>query len=290
MIALSNPLSIQIKHINALFIGIITFFWSYGYWINDVTVLMQKPFIYRQLSILSARFFMLFGMSFELASVIVMVISGVGFYLALRTLAQEFYDISQNEITVFLLVLLGMWLFIYFRKPYDLLTAWLFTLAFYYVKTDWQKYYILFPIICLNRETAFLLILVFFVYTLREWKLVWLFTILQIVVFGLITFLLRYIFSNYPGDSVWIVPMDNLMKFIQYPWQTLLHLSIGGLLMFLVFKGWKSKPRMLRISFLVMLPILTIMYLVCGQSFETRVFWEVYPVASLLILDTIIWR
>ena len=288
---LSKSSAIPIKYINAFIVGIVTFFWSYRYWDNDtVSVLLMKPFVYRQLSLLSAKFFMLLGASFEMALVIVMVISGIYFYFTIRALAQEYYDISQNEITIMLLVLLGMWLFIYFRKPYDLLTAWLFTLAFYYIQTDWNKYYLLFPIICINRETAFLLILVFFIHTLREWKLVKVFVLLQIIVFGLISFLLRYLLAGHPGNEVWIEPVENLMKFITHPWQTLLHLSIGGLLMILVYKGWKSKPRLLRIAFVTILPLLILLYLMCGQAFEVRIFWEVYPVTALLILDTLIWR
>ena len=53
--------------------------------------------------------------------------------------------------------------------------------------------------------------------------------------------------------------------------------------------GWRQKPVLLRHALLVLAPILLVVGLTVGQLDEIRAYYEVYPVVSLLVADTL-WR
>ena len=113
------------KHyLNFTLVAVVSFFWSYiyysgGLYPEDYT----RPFVYRQLVPLLARGIEFFGAPAGIALVVVMTVSGVGFYLALRKLAQEFYNLSDwQELYLVGGVLVSLMVMGAYRKPYDLMT------------------------------------------------------------------------------------------------------------------------------------------------------------------------
>lgn len=282
------------KHyLNFTLVAVVSFFWSYiyysgGLYPEDYT----RPFVYRQLVPLLARGIEFFGVPAGIALVVVMTVSGVGFYLALRKLAQEFYNLSDwQELYLVGGVLVSLMVMGAYRKPYDLMTALLFTLFFYYFWTDQKaKHLLVFAFSCVNRETTFLLVLFYVVYLFpmlkykrSRYEIVWM-SLSQIYLYVLITFAVRFILSDSVGSSLWVQPVENILKFADQPYRFLLYL-LGALgLMWWMSRGWEQKPEYLRYAFGLFAPILLVAHLIVGTAFELRIFWELAPLVIILSL------
>jgi hypothetical protein len=283
-----------------MIIGISTFQYAAIYWLGDAnlwqvelmaSLKLNKPWIYRQLVPMLARSIASLGIRIDLALVLVVTAAGVGFYLALRSLAFLFYKQDDKaEILIILLALLGMIIFGYERLPYDLMTASLFTLAFLYIaRGDSIRLLIIFTLACLNRETSFLMItflgMMAFarVEARNRWGLMFFMTLIYIVV----QLTLRIVFRENDGLSNWIEPALNLLRFKNHPVRTLAHASSTLVLLWLACKDWKQKPYFLRLALIAIGPPLVLLYLIFGQAFEVRVFWETFPILALLMLPTL---
>lgn len=273
--------------LNILFVAISTLVYASIYWLGNTHILegemSMKPFVYRQLVPILARIISSLGIRIDHAIIFVVVCSGVGFYLVLRELVFTYYPRNEmSEFLVVLSVLIGLFLFQEYRAYYDLMTAFLFTLALLFIaQGKLISYLLLFPLICLNRETAFLLTVFLLVYNKNIVAFVY-----QVAVWSLVRLSLSTVFSQYSG-AVWVEPVENLQKFIEnYP-TTILHLFIIVTILFLIMMDWKFKPRFFVILFTVFAPLLSLMYIVFGQAFEVRVFWEIYPVIVAMSLPTI---
>jgi len=286
------------KAMTAIEVAFVSFALSYGYWINSnqvgeyISLTLFKPFVYRQLMPMLARSLTWLGVPANWAIVLVMTSAGVAFYYALRALTLHFYPFSNGEqldLWVFALFVVGLSLFWFERLPSDWATAFLFTLAFLFLaQGKMLAYILLYPIVCLNRETAFLLTVFFLFYVHKVYvPLDVAIFIYQVVVWFAVRISLMIIFLHNGGLNAWISPLQNFQKFIAHPWHSLLHIVITVIILYLVLKGWKRKPLFLRTAFVVMAPLLLIMYWILGQPFEVRVFWEVYPAAALLMLPTL---
>jgi len=282
------------KHyLNFTLVAVVSFFWSYIYYAGglypeDYT----RPFVYRQLVPLLAGGMEFFGVPAGTALVVVMTVSGVGFYLALRKMAQEFYDLSnKQELCLVLGVLVSMLVMGAYRKPYDLMTALLFTLFFYYFWTEQNaKLIVVFALSCVNRETTFLLVLFYVVYLFpmykypqRGYEYIWM-SLSQIYLYVLITVAVRFILSDSVGSSLWVQPVENIMKFADQPYRFLLYLLGAMGLMWWMSRGWEQKPEYLRYAFGLFAPILLVAHLVVGTAFELRIFWELAPLVIILSL------
>lgn len=284
-------------YLNSLIVAVVSFLWSYiyyadGLWAEDYT----RPFVYRQLVPLLARWIEFLGVPCNVALIVVMTLSGVGFYLAMRVLATEFYSLN-GRLEIYLLVgtLASMLVLGIFRKPYDLMTACLFSLALYYIYTVrvWKYLLVLF-LSSMNRETSFLLILLSSVFWLPDFPFRrirevltsnWLKLVLsQLGIFLLVTFALRWVFAGTEGSDAWIEPTKNLLKFVHQTGRTILHLSVTGFLLWWMSRGWEHKSYYLRFAFGLFAPLLLLMYVVFGQAFEIRVFWEISPLVIILSL------
>jgi len=290
------------KLLGIVIIGISTFEYAAIYWLGDqnlwqVELLtsphLNKPWVYRQLvPILARGVASLLGIRIDLALVLVVTVSGIGFYFALRRLAalccyrkRKLDDTA--ELLIILLVVLGLVLFNYGRLPYDLMTAWLFTLAFRYIalgKDD--QLTIVFALACLNRETAFLLLLFMGMITIFSRER-FVFTLKLSLLFILIQAALHMVFRGNDGLEIWMQPELNLWRFIHQPARTLLHVAATVILLWIAAKDWDTKPGFLKLALNYIAPPLVLMYLIFGQAFETRVFWEVYPILALLMLPTL---
>jgi hypothetical protein len=292
---------------NTALVGIVTFWSSAIFWVGAVrqanelmSLTLFRPFVYRQLTFSVARLLTYAGVRADWALVFVMTIAGVGFYLALYQLILSFYPDTvygdRVEWTVLILTCLGLVIFSNERISYDMATAWFWTLALYYISSAQDRQYaVLFPLICLNRETAILL-LPLFVWTrviknFFGWQLGltlnWLMIFYQVMCFFLIQNMLHVLFSGNGGANAWIDPVHNLLKFANQPARTFLHLVVSACLLLLIFYGWYSKPLFLRWAFMLYAPIFTALYLVMGQAFEVRVLWEVYPAMAALMFPSL---
>lgn len=127
-----------------------------------VSLNQPRPFVYRQLVPMLARLLMSLHISAAWSLVIIVTLAGIGYYLALRKLAGRFYQLNdKNELLIVGLTIFTLPLLFNSQQVYDLPTAFLFTLSIYCLVTGAILAYLLvFAVACLNRETAFLLILV----------------------------------------------------------------------------------------------------------------------------------
>ena len=180
-----------------------------------------------------------------------------------------------------------MVVFFFQCKVYDLATALFSTLLLTWLaRGRLDLYHIVFPLACLNRETAFLLIFVFAAYGMsRMPRSTWIRSIVyQAAVFVVVRGLLIWIFSGSPGDPFWFRPVDNILMYVRTPIVSLAFFSGTGLVLWACLRGWEQKPELLRTAFLVMAPLLIIMYTMFGYTFEIRVFAEIFPVILGLAL------
>lgn len=278
-------------YLNSLIVAVVSFFWSYIYYAGGLHPEdYSRPFVYRQLVPLLARGIEFFGVPANVALVVVMTVSGVGFYLALRKLALQFYNLSnRQEIYLVVGVLVSMILLGEYRKPYDLMTALLFTVFFYCFRTNQKtKQLLVFALSCVNRETTILLVLFYVIYLFplrdsRRYEYVWM-SMSQAYLYILITFAVRFILSDTTGASLWIQPVENVLKFADQPYRLFLHLLGAISIMGWMSRGWKHKPEYLRCAFGLFAPILMVAYLTVCSAFEIRVFWEISPLVIILSL------
>lgn len=246
-------------------------------WITSTE--FTRPFVYRQLVPLIVRF-LSGAIRADVALILVVTLAGVGFYVSLRLLGLNFG--IQNELWALLVVLAGLSMFGDFRAAYDLMTAFLWTLALLFLfQNNKRNYAILFPILCLNRiETAILLIVLWVVFYRKDVMFVG----YQISVFVVMYAGLNLWFADNYGSSMWVEPMENINRFLANPLLTLCHLLVFASVMAMAIRNWNNKDLRLKTSFLVLLPVFFGLYLVFGQAFEVRVFWEVMPIIGAMIV------
>lgn len=293
------------KYLGALIIGLFSFYYAAVYWLGDSNLWqarlltsfdLNKPWVYRQLTPMLARLLAMVGIRVDLALVLVVTLAGVGFYFALRELIYTFYQNvygDRFEIWIVVLVLLGLCLFGYDRLPYDLMTAWLWTLALLFLARGQRfEYMMLFPLLCLNRyDTAWLMVVYYWAYYLvfgfaiRKDRInfAW-----QIGIWVLITIGLHWYFLGNDGIGGWLAPGLNVRRFLAHPWLSMGHYGITSLLLVMVLHEWQYKPVVIRLAFMIFAPALTVFYFVFGTAFEVRIYWELYPALAVMILPTLL--
>lgn len=257
------------------------------YQLGDHYPLDSKPYVYRWLSLWLIDMIERIGFEYEFASLLFIGISGAVFVFAMLYLMHTVLPLARAELVSLLLLVVFTLLFQRYLKPYDLPTAAGFALALALL-ARWKfiAYLIVFLFLCLNRETAILLLPI---YMLHFWKRLeertyWPLVIVQAVTFVTVQAAIRYALRSAPGSSMWISPAQNILAHIENPVPTLLSLVVIGLVLWLVFRDWRYKPSVLRHAFIVLAPALFVLYVVAGQAFEYRVFAEVYSATALLIL------
>jgi hypothetical protein len=202
-------------------------------------------------------------------------------------------DESDRDIREFLLAALAveifMLVFFWECKVYDLSTA-MFTafLLGWLARGQLGLYHGIFPFACINRETAFLLIIIFAVYSVgRLTVFSWIKGVAyQALVYLAIRIFLVLHFAGSTGEPFWFRPADNLQMYIDAPLQSIIYLAGMVLVLWVCLRRWKQQPALLRTAFLVMAPSLAILYMFFGFTFEIRAFAEVYPV--IVVMST--WR
>jgi hypothetical protein len=176
---------------------------------------------------------------------------------------------------------LFLMLFVWGVKVYDVATATWFAMSIgLLARRQMFAYYLLFPIGCLNRETAFLMVILFLVHF---GKAQWAGVLYQATAFIAIRVLVMIAYADLPGVVMLVRPIENLQLFAEHLVGSIVHWMGFAGLTWLCVRQWHRKPLILRQAFLVFGPLLMLMYLVLGVSFEIRVFAELYPVVFALI-------
>ena len=214
----------------------------------------------------------------------------VGTAFVLRQLVRRFYDFppSVADISPVIAITVLPVFFRYFNYVYDPATLFLFSFAlFCLVKNNIPLFYATFALATVNKETSLLLIGLFALYRYGKMEKQKLFgnLILLFIVFCSIKFAIDYIYRFNPGVFV-EVHFDHTLDVLTHP------LLLGYFLVFIFVPGglisikWKSKPIILRYGLLLMFIPSFVLGIVFGYIDETRIYYECYPFAFLLIVPT----
>jgi hypothetical protein len=209
------------------------------------------------------------------------------FAFVLKKLFKYLFTLSDGLIHIFILIaLFGLQtMFQYYSYIYDFPTLLLFTLGLYLmVKEDWKSFLALFIVSCFNKETTILLSLIFIIHFLKSEKiprnLFIQLLITQLLIFLGVKIVLFILFINNPGALVEFHLIDhNILLFNGY---TLTNFVVWLLIIFLITYRWNEKPKFLKDSMWIVLPLI-ILTLFLGFIDELRDYFEVYPVIVLLI-------
>ncbi len=171
------------------------------------------------------------------------------------------------------------------RHIYDFATLCLFTWALATLAhKQWRAYLIVFLLSCINRETTALLIGVYIFHayklTTRSGLIKW--SVFQIASYLLVRATIIWIFWDNPGTLTESRPLLQIDALILRPYLSTIFIVAGVGIATLILFRWKLKSLFLRKAVIVILPALLISYLVFGNPFEIRVFYEAQPAAYLL--------
>lgn len=225
---------------------------------------------------------------------LIMYLCFLGYAILLYCLLREYYSFPNyvNEIAPVFGVLFLPVFFRYHSYIYDPSTLCLYTLGLLCIsKRLHVTYYFVLVLAIFNKETALLLLALYF---LKEAPLVSRsrlikHLVLQGMIFGLIRAYLWIAFKDNPGPSVEF-HLDHNIFLILDP----LSKTTIGLLSVVLFCGmlvgyqWKHKPEFLRKGLLVTIVPLVGLALFFGYLDELRAFYEMLPFIFLLSAPTIV--
>jgi hypothetical protein len=179
-------------------------------------------------------------------------------------------------------------LFITGGYTYDLPTLALFTLALGLLARErWNQYLALFPLIVLCRETAVLLIPVYWLWARRQRRQpvsrrsLALGLGVQVLAFVVIRGGLAWLYRGNGGATFQIHWGEHLAYLINDPAANILALALYGAALILALYRWRSQPPFLQDAAIIIPPIFFGYWLV-GYPSEIRVVLEAYPPLFLL--------
>ncbi|MEJ2195177.1 MAG: hypothetical protein P8X73_10025 [Ignavibacteriaceae bacterium] len=222
-------------------------------------------------------------------AMILMLLSLMGFTLAVRYLFTLFYDSSALYANlVSILALLGLpTMFQYTSFLYDFPTLFLYTFGLILLyKQDWKNFLILYPIACFNKETTILLTIIFFIYyrprlrTDHFYKLL----LIQLTIFVIIKVLLFILFKSNLGSFIEFHLVDHNIGLLT-GYNLTLAFTLFSLIILIYYK-WQEKPQFIKITLWTLVPLL-ILTLFLGYLDELRDYYEVYSSVIILISHSI---
>jgi hypothetical protein len=173
---------------------------------------------------------------------------------------------------------------------YDFPMLFLFTLSLaMLMRRLWFAYLGVFLLASLNKETSILLTLLFAFHYWRslEREIFYRLLAAQLVLFIAVKLGLTWIFRANPGGMFEYHLPDQLRAVQSNPGVALfLGLILCGLGV-LIARRWPEQPLFLRHALLIAIP-LGILYLFFSMPFELRVFYELYPVALLMVVNGLV--
>jgi hypothetical protein len=181
-------------------------------------------------------------------------------------------------------------LFVSGGYTYDLPTLALFTLALgMLAHRKWNHYLVVFAGVALCRETALLLIPVYWLWRRRaspDPAMLAKSAGLQLLVFFGIRAGLAWLYRNNPGSAFEIHWWAHYWFLFEYPFPNVLALSVYGLAVLIVLLSWRRQPAFLQDAAIV-IPIIFAAYWMVGFPGEIRVVLEAYPPLFLLVFNSI---
>jgi hypothetical protein len=150
----------------------------------------------------------------------------------------------------------------------------------------WLAYLVVFLLAGLNKETSILLTLVFAFHYWRNLERGIFYRLLaaQLILFIAVKMGLAWIFRANPGSMFEYHLPDQIRAIQSMPGLALfLGLILCGLGV-LIARRWLEQPLFLRHALLITIP-LGILYLFFSMPFELRVFYELYPVVLLMVVN-----
>jgi len=232
----------------------------------------HKPFVYRQLVPTLARLTAPSAGQPIVTGII--VIFFVVYLFAFKWLASAF------NVNTMLPAIAGLPLLMANNNHiYDISTLALFTLA--YAALAHKRFLLfaaLYPLLCLNKETA-ILITIFFAF---QYRLLWL-SVYQVITYILIRFFLMWVYSGNAGGVVEFHLFSNAADWILQAQTSIAYAAIILLIAWRIFSKMEQ-PQFLKTALLTVAPPLAVLFAVFGYSFELRVFYELYPVVALMVI------
>ena len=220
-----------------------------------------------------------------------MSLMGFGHYTAKLTLLS--LNLNETPLRRGLLagsVLLGLpAFFAYTSYMYDPPQLFLFALALYLLaKGSMTAFLVTFIFCVLNKETAILLIPIYaFTYYKRQPRKQFIgVTAALIVIFVTLKALINYAYRANPGFTVEYHLFPDNFLILTRGWTFTGLLTFLALSWLLIFK-WDEKPPFLKTALLLTLPILAGTTLLFGLINEWRDYYEAYPIAFALIVDSL---
>ncbi len=222
-----------------------------------------------------------------------MYLSFLGFMWALRDLAGQMFHASRYLLDA--VPLIGLLclppFFTATNYVYDPPTLMLFTAGLALMeRRSWSAYLIVFLLACINKETTLLLTVIFVLVSFTgplqlERRRFWLLLAAQILIVLLARLILMSVFAGNPGGAVNFTLFKNVFLLTGQTYTLPEVVTWIGVIL-LLFYRWPEKPLFLRRGLWILLPLFGLM-LFFGLVNETRVFYEVYPLALLLALHTV---
>ena len=216
----------------------------------------------------------------------------IGFAYALIYLLRTFYRTSLAVERSVVLLAVGI-LPAFFDKCnyiYDFPLLFLFTLglAFLARRKMWW-FSLVFVLGCVNKETTILLTLIFLIDCASDAQFgkmkYYLWLLFQAAAFFIIKIALFFAYRDNAGGTVEIHLMDyNLGMVGTVGLETVIAIAAVGLA---VFHDWRMKPRFLRRSLWIAIPLF-VLTMLFGYIDEQRDFYELYPLILLLMLPSIL--
>jgi len=217
----------------------------------------------------------------------------LGFLVALRALWDEVFDAPEavkRAVPLFALCLLPS-LFVYMNYLYDFATLLFFTLGLWLLRRrQWAAFLVVFAVSCFNKETTILLTLIMCIECagtrgprrLGGYRGL---LAIQIALFAVSRAILYLAFHGNPGSDLEFHLVDHNLRFLKaYP---LASVMAWVLVVALVVFDWRSKPRILRNSLWMLVPLLSLAF-VFGYVDELRAFYEVFPPVVLLMAYSLV--
>jgi hypothetical protein len=214
----------------------------------------------------------------------------VGFLVALRSLWDEVFDAPEavkRAVPLFALCLLPS-LFRFMNYVYDFATLLFFTLGLLLLRRrQWGGFLAVFALSCFNKETTILLTLVMCIEYAgsrgsRGYRGL---VAIQLAVFAASRAILYLAFHRNPGSDLEYHLVDHNLRLLKaYP---LTSVMAWVLIAALVVLDWRNKPRLLRNSLWMLVPLLSLAT-VFGYLDELRAFYEVFPTMVLLMAYSLV--
>lgn len=251
-----------------------------------------RPYVYRILVPLMVQNL---GRIFPLNPVIytsaIMFLSLLGFGFTMGSFAEFFWKSKVMARITSILALIGLIPFLARDgKIYDFSAIFLFSLGLLLMaREQWNGFFVIFLIGCINKETMVFLTLVFAIHFFRKMpsKKYWPILMGQTLVFGVIKLWITWTFRNNPGGVVEFHLFDQINGFLCLPVFLLYYVSFALCAAIFIICDWRKKPEFLRFAMASLLPAVLVANLFFGVPYEIRAFMDLYPVGFLLTIPTL---